>query len=421
MDPELKRRVDALRRPLELAAADGFAGVRKVAGLGHALRAACDGLIARMESEQLAQWRATLAGWEKLDEHQQAIEVARGMRLLARFPRSAAPVSRTAAPGLRAESVPRPPPPPGEPIAVAPTPAPAPAPAPARRATKPALEREIDPLAEPTHTLPGIGPAFAERLAEKGLVTVEDLLWMVPRRYDDVRDARTLAEVCRLEEGERVTFVAKVASARMVFARGRRWAEVRLLALDPASQATALVRWFNVFAGIDKRMPAGCIVALSGVVKRRGGRCEFANPDILGIEIEGVIGKAKPAIIARYPDVAGVPAARLRSACAAACARVGDQVDDGVPGERRAGRGDAEPRRDAPPPALAAGGPPARRARRDEPGHELLAAPARVRRAVRARRRDHAAPARAPAGCGGALPAGGDPRRGDRARAAVQR
>ena len=333
MDPELKRRVDALRRPLELAAADGFAGVRKVAGLGHALRAACDGLIARMESEQLAQWRATLAGWEKLDEHQQAIEIARGMRLLARFPRVAAPVSRTAAPGLRAESVPRPPPPPEGPPVVVPTPAPAPV----RRATKPepvverARDRDPDPLAEPTHSLPGIGPAFAERLAEKGLVTVEDLLWMVPRRYDDVRDARTLADVGRLEEGERVTFVAKVASARMVFARGRRWAEVRLMAIDPASQATALVRWFNVFAGIDKRMPAGCIVALSGVVKRRGGRCEFANPDILGIEIEGVVGKAKPSIIARYPDVAGVPAARLRSACAAACARVGDQVDDGVP------------------------------------------------------------------------------------------
>jgi ATP-dependent DNA helicase RecG len=325
VDPELKRRVEALRRPLELAAADGFAGVRKVAGLGHALRAACDGLIARMESEQLAQWRATLAGWEKLDEHQQAIEVARGMRLLARFPRVAAPVSRTAAPGLRAESVPRLVAPPVEPIAVAPTPVAAPA---------RALDRAIDPLAEPTHSLPGIGPAFAERLAEKGLVTVEDLLWMVPRRYDDVRDARTLADVSRLEEGERVTFVAKVASARMVFARGRRWAEVRLLAIDPASQATALVRWFNVFAGIDKRMPAGCIVALSGVVKRRGGRCEFANPDILGIEHEGSgggVGKVRPSIIARYPDVAGVPAARLRSACAAACARVGDQVDDGVP------------------------------------------------------------------------------------------
>src|SRR3990167_6404468 len=88
----------------------------------------------------------------------------------------------------------------------------------------------LDPLAAPTHILPGGGPSLAERLAERGLRTVEDLLWMVPRRYDDVRDARSLADVvASVAEGERATLLARVASARMVFARGRRWAEVRLV------------------------------------------------------------------------------------------------------------------------------------------------------------------------------------------------
>ncbi len=167
---------------------------------------------------------------------------------------------------------------------------------------------------------------------------------MVPRRYDDVRDAKTLAEVCEMPEGGRVTFLAKVASARMVFARGRRWAEVRLGAIessrpDGSPSPTALVRWFNVFAGIDKRMPPGSTVALSGVVKNREGRTEFANPDVLGVEIEGAAAKERPAIIARYPDVPGVPAGRLRSACAAACASVAGGIDDGGPAsvERAAG------------------------------------------------------------------------------------
>ena len=53
------RRVDALRRPLELASADNFAGVRKVVGLGHALRAGCDGILARLEDKAaLELWRA---------------------------------------------------------------------------------------------------------------------------------------------------------------------------------------------------------------------------------------------------------------------------------------------------------------------------------------------------------------------------
>jgi len=404
------RRVDALRRPLELAAADGFAGVRKVSGLGHALRAACDGVIARMTpgdrgpreataegpEAPLAQWRATLARWEQLDETQQAVEVAKGMRLLARFPRAARtqpPVSRTNAPGLsrtavptaanRARAVRTSEPEAGagataaaatsspSPLVSAPSGAgdasivPAPSPKRSRgrsaapnaaaaiavalevaaprakraRAASAAPVEPIDPLAAPTHSLPGIGPAFAQRLAEKGLVTVEDLLWMVPRRYDDVRGAKSLDEVATMAEGERATFLAKVTSARMIFARGRRWAEVRLASLQPAQTtafgvappASALVRWFNVFAGIEQRMPPGARVALSGLVRTRGGRLELANPDILGIEIEGVAGKPMPSILARYPDVAGVPAGRMRAACAAACARVADCADDGVP------------------------------------------------------------------------------------------
>ncbi len=195
----------------------------------------------------------------------------------------------------------------------------------------------VDPLAASTHTLPGIGPAFAERLAEKGLETVEDLLWCLPRRYDDVRDARSLDEIAGLPEGTRATFVAKVASSRMVFVRRRRWAEVRLGTIDITGAGSALVRWFNVWAGIEKRMPAGCHVTLSGVVRRRSGRLEFANPDILAItlapdQLELVAApKPMPTILARYSDVAGVPASRLRSACQTACARVGANADDGVP------------------------------------------------------------------------------------------
>jgi ATP-dependent DNA helicase RecG len=206
----------------------------------------------------------------------------------------------------------------------------------AAKAPKPdkAPEVVVDVLAQPTHTLPGIGPAFAERLAEKGLETVEDLLWCLPRRYDDVRDARSLAETAMLAEGVRATFTAKVTSARMVFVGRRRWADVRVTNVDPGQGATCTIRWFNVWAGIEKRMPAGSIVTLSGAVKKREGRLEFANPDVIAIDVpEAGPAKAKPlpTILPRYPEVTGVPASRLRAACQTACTRVGINADDGVP------------------------------------------------------------------------------------------
>ena len=266
-------------------------------------------------------------------------------------------------------------------------------------------------------SLPGIGPAFAEKLAEKGLVTVEDLVWLVPRRYDDVRGARPLAEVVGLPDGQRATFSARVASARMVFARGRRWAEVRLGSVDIGQPASALVRWFNVFAGIDKRMPPGSRVTLSGVVRARGGRVELANPDILAIETDpgdlgapadGTPGEAArrppPAVLARYPDVAGVPPGRLRAACAAACARVAGCAEDGVPAVVEAAAGlpglaETLAQLHAPPPETSPADLAALESRR-----QPVAAPARVRRAVRARRRDRAAPPRAPRRRRGAVP-----------------
>lgn len=198
-----------------------------------------------------------------------------------------------------------------------------------------------DPLAASTHSLPGIGPAFAERLAAHGIATVEDLLWCLPRRYDDVRQAQSLDAIAAHPDGTRATFVASVTSSRMVFARGRRWGEVRLTAGDGAPRATAVVRFFNVWGGIDRRLPPGCVVTLSGVIRRRGNVLEFANPDIVAVDSGATEEGARPAaaIIARYPDVSGVPAGRLRVACQTACARVGAMAADGVPAtvERAAG------------------------------------------------------------------------------------
>ncbi len=423
MDAELLRRVEAVRMPLELAAKDNFSGVGTIAGLGSALHAGCEGLIAVVVDgkDALVTWRDRLAQWDTLSEDQQAVEVARGMRLVARYPSRPKIVQRTGptiasmlppAPPVStvtATRVPAVPPPqrvtasplgsaqrlptagPPERSARSATPAPVaskiakapkspvaatPAPQPpkatkATKATKPArvVEPALDPLARPTHTLPGIGPAFAQKMAEKGLETVEDLLWCLPKRYDDVRDAKQIAEVGELAEGERATFVSKVTSARMIFVGRRRWAEVRLESAtvvpgmtDLSQRSTALVRWFNVWAGIDKRMPPGSIVVLSGVVRRREGRLEFANPDVISIELVEVtptidqqlgmefetglnddvpaddaklkkpkIKKDPPKLIARYPDVAGVPQSKLRAACQTACERVGATADDGVP------------------------------------------------------------------------------------------
>ena len=330
--------IDALRRPLELAAADSFEGLARVRGLGASLCAAVDDLLAIDSSVNgVPMWRARLGEFESLSRPEQTVEVARGLRLVAML-ESALPavvkkssLSRRVAPGS-AENKPK-----------------------AKKAAAVAPVIDVtDPLAAPPTIIKGIGPTFAEALAERGLLTVEDLLWMVPRRYDDARAATPIdAVIDTILDGERAVISATVASARMIFARGRRWLDLRLVSAVPGGGASMVARWFGVRGPMDQRFPVGALVVLSGKVKISGSNASLANPDVISISANvqaafdspqaqlgfsgdlassAVAAAPLPAgVIPRYPDVPGLPAARLRSACAQAIEQFASVVDDGVP------------------------------------------------------------------------------------------
>jgi ATP-dependent DNA helicase RecG len=173
------------------------------------------------------------------------------------------------------------------------------------------------PLEQPVTVLPGIGPKLAEALAERGIETVEDLVWFVPRRYDDARAVMPMPEALALR-GERVTTAGEVTRCRFN-KRGRmRWLDVRLA----DAGAELVVRWFNVHGGMARRFPSGERVVVSGVVRERSGALEMANPDVIG---------NGPAIIPRYGAIPGVPAATLRKACKKAVEIGAPHIVDGVP------------------------------------------------------------------------------------------
>lgn len=217
---------------------------------------------------------------------------------------------------------------------------------------------------QPTHVLPGIGPTVAERLRERGIDTVEDLLWLVPRRYDDVRQVmplgQAIAEAGPLpgaaepgpaesdagddlgedsEEGEaraggslRVTTFGMTVACRFHRRGRKRWLDLRLAGTDDTA-ARLIVRWFNAHASMANQFPRGSRVVLSGRLDRRIVGAEMANPDVLSVTLPGGIVQERQggAIIPRYSDVPGASAAILRKARAAAAASAARLVLDGVP------------------------------------------------------------------------------------------
>ena len=71
----------------------------------------------------------------------------------------------------------------------------------------------LTPLDKPVQFLKGVGPRRAESLARMGILTARDLLYHVPRRYDD---ASTITPLSRVEVGMDVTAVGVVRNKGVV-------------------------------------------------------------------------------------------------------------------------------------------------------------------------------------------------------------
>ncbi|HMD48722.1 MAG TPA: ATP-dependent DNA helicase RecG [Bryobacteraceae bacterium] len=114
----------------------------------------------------------------------------------------------------------------------------------------------------PLKYVKGVGPARAEMLEAKGLVTVEDLLAYAPFRYEDRTNIKTIAQ---LAPGEMATVIADVQSAHL---RGFRRRNIGLFEaiFKDASKERLLTKWFHGGYLVDRFLP-GVRVALYGKIE----------------------------------------------------------------------------------------------------------------------------------------------------------
>lgn len=136
---------------------------------------------------------------------------------------------------------------------------------------RPAAEPGDDPLAASVSTLHGVSSIYQKRLARLGVLTIRDLLYHFPHRYDDFGQLKTIN---RLSLGDEVTIVGVVRHVQVQTLRGR------LITRATLSDATGSVEavWFNQ-KYLAKALKAGQEIAISGVVDEYLGRLEFASPE----------------------------------------------------------------------------------------------------------------------------------------------
>ncbi|MGA7886384.1 MAG: ATP-dependent DNA helicase RecG, partial [Acidobacteriaceae bacterium] len=120
-------------------------------------------------------------------------------------------------------------------------------------------------LETPVQFVKGIGPAIARTLAEKSILTIEDLLLHLPFRYEDRLNPRSLAE---LQPGETASVIAEVRGAALL--RTRRMPLFEMTVGQGTTSMKCL--WFHG-SYLEGRFHSGQLVALYGKVEpSRSGR-----------------------------------------------------------------------------------------------------------------------------------------------------
>ena len=166
-----------------------------------------------------------------------------------------------------------------------------------------------------------------------GWYDVRDLLFHLPRRYDDLRELSKLGDLVWAEEGTVVSARVHVDDIHVEATFRRRVQRTVARLSDDTGQLDAT--WFGR-RFIERRLRPGQEIVVSGRLKRFGRRWTLDNPEFQAVEGDGEVLHAGR-IVPVYRLTAGLTAARLRTAMREALDRAGHAYPEYLPESLRDG------------------------------------------------------------------------------------
>ena len=189
------------------------------------------------------------------------------------------------------------------------------------------FQSAIEMLKTGVSSLKGVGPKRAQSLKRGGVEGVEDLLYLFPRYYIDLRRLKGIRE---LTPGEDAALVVEVVSARQRFTSRAGYRRIYEAVVTDGRDRMTLV-WFNA-PYMKGRLKVGEKLLVRGVVSRYKIAKRMAHPDIEGWA-EG--NKYQGEVIPRYPLPEGVKAMTMVKVVREAVQRYAHYLPDGVPEDVR--------------------------------------------------------------------------------------
>ncbi len=179
--------------------------------------------------------------------------------------------------------------------------------------------------ARPVTTLKGVGQALADRLRKLGVETVQDLLFLLPLRYED--RTRTVP-IGSLRPGDRAVVEGEVELAEVVFRRKR----TLLVRLSDGTGFLTL-RFFYFSGAQQQQLQRGARLRCFGEVRRGPVGLEIVHPEYRRADVPDAQA-VENVLTPIYPATEGVQQGRLRILTAMALEEAGrSSVRDWLPPE----------------------------------------------------------------------------------------
>lgn len=161
---------------------------------------------------------------------------------------------------------------------------------------------QLNSLDDPVTKVPGVGENRQQQLAQLGVRTVRDLLYLVPRRHEDYS---RLSPINSLRYNGEYTVRGRVIDVQETRTR----TNARMITVTIADQSGSLpIIFFNPW--VLKQLHQGVEIAVSGRVERQNSRPCFKNPEWEVIEGESIhTGRLVPF----YPLVRGLFQKQVRN------------------------------------------------------------------------------------------------------------
>jgi len=157
----------------------------------------------------------------------------------------------------------------------------------------------------PLSTFKGVGPSLAERLEKIGLLSVQDILFHLPLRYEDKTRVMTVRE---LMPGTSTNIIGEVTDSQITHGKRR----MLVVTLHDGTGSIQLC-FFSFSASIKNSLTIGKTIRCYGEVKRGPRGYQIVHPEYKSLDDDRQLTTAEETLTPVYPSTDGLRQISLRS------------------------------------------------------------------------------------------------------------